>query len=257
MSSVQISAIVFSLGVGFFSYYKKSISISGFVALLTICGLFIHFNRIDLLTILFSMFASSSLLSKIGKTKKEEAEKVVVKSGPRDYFQAICNLGTSVLFFIIYQLSYENACLIGLICSVACANADSWASELGVLSKEKPRMITNFKYVPKGISGGVTLWGSFSGLLGSVFIAIISYLLTEITIPQTIIISIIGFTGMLLDSLLGATIQALYKENNHISENPSLGQLTKGLTWVTNDVVNLLSTFFTGVIGVFIYLFVL
>ena len=129
---IQLAAFLFSISVGFLSYKKKSISKSGLIALLSICALFILSNRIDLLTILFAMFASSSLLSLVGKEHKTGIEKIIFKSGPRDYFQAICNLGTAVLLFILGQTIHEGF-IVGLLCSVACANADSSAPVYNLL----------------------------------------------------------------------------------------------------------------------------
>lgn len=248
--TLQLIAQAFSLFVGLFSYRRQSISKSGLGALLLVSGLFIWLDQLPALVIVFSMFASSSLLSKYKKAQKEKAEKVVAKSGPRDWVQAVCNLGVATAMMLAYEFTGEQAFLVGLVGSVASANADSWASEIGGLSKSKPVLITNFKPVQAGISGGITLLGTFGGILGSLFIAGISVLFFGYQIA--LIGFLAGIAGLFFDSYLGAWFQALYvDEAGNVTENKT-GKLTKGFTWMDNDVVNFMATLFGGVVAGFI-----
>ncbi|EFX02740.1 duf92 domain containing protein [Grosmannia clavigera kw1407] len=59
--------------------------------------------------------------------------------------------------------------VIGIIANYACVAADTFSSELGILSGETPRLITSLRLrkVPRGTNGGVTLGGLAAGLLGS------------------------------------------------------------------------------------------
>jgi uncharacterized membrane protein len=99
----------------------------------------------------------------------------------------------------------------------AAVAADTFSSELGILSKAKPRLITApWRVVPPGTNGGVTLYGLGAGLLGSGIIAVTSTLLLPFCqdwdvsekAKFTLGITFAGFCGTLLDSLLGALVQA-------------------------------------------------
>lgn len=59
--------------------------------------------------------------------------------------------------------------VIGIIANYAAVAADTFSSELGILAKGPPRLITSltFRKVPPGTNGGVTLTGLGAGLLGS------------------------------------------------------------------------------------------
>lgn len=52
--------------------------------------------------------------------------------------------------------------------------ADTFSSELGILSKSKPRLLTswNLREVPPGTNGGVTLAGTLAGFGGAAIIAL-------------------------------------------------------------------------------------
>jgi uncharacterized membrane protein len=98
-------------------------------------------------------------------------------------------------------------------------SGDTWASELGILSKSEPFLITSLKKVPRGTNGGVSAWGLLVSLMGGIFIGLFYFLATLIFVdsdhladspPQFPIIllgGIAGLFGSLLDSFLGATCQ--------------------------------------------------
>jgi uncharacterized protein (TIGR00297 family) len=263
---VQILAQVFSIAVGLLSYKKKSVSISGLIALLFISSVFIWLNQISLLLILFYMFASSSFLTHFGKSQKSALYIVEAKSGPRDYVQAIANLGIATVLICIYQYNTHPAILTAIMGSVAAANADSWSSEIGGLSKGKVYLITTLRTVQKGISGGVTLVGTIGGIAGSLFIsaaaiATLSWMSSYIANWSLLFIAsfLAGVFGFILDSYLGAIFQSLYinKTNQRFTEKAERNsELVKGLVWMNNDLVNFFTTMAGAIVaGLLYYIF--
>lgn len=257
-------AQLFSLSVGIISYKKGSVSASGFFALILISSLFIWLDQVALLFVLFYMFASSSILTRYKKSQKKEFDLVVAKSGPRDYLQAICNLGIATIALIIYHITKEEAFIAAIIGSVAAANADSWASEIGGLSKSQPIMITTLKPVQKGISGGVTLTGMLGGVAGSLFIVLAATGTMSLIDPfkgNTIVLILASFVagifGFVFDSYLGAVFQSLYKNTSDQLTESSANkkELIKGFKWMDNDAVNFITTFVAAVVAAGIYYF--
>ena len=135
--------------------------------------------------------------------------------------------------------------------SLAAVNSDTWATEIGILSKSKPRSIKNLKKVESGTSGGVTGLGLGSALLGALIIALngilfdsIDYSLSFSHLFFYIVVSG-GFLASLVDSLLGATIQAQYRclvcekiTEKQIHCNKKKTKLISGYRWLNNDMVN-------------------
>lgn len=119
-----------------------------------------------------------------------------------------------------YERSWENVLSNGLIptiaalfssttgpfpfiCSLAAVNADKFASELGVFSKEKPIDLLTFKQTKPGKSGAVSLLGLVMSLAGALIIGVFSIFFFSITPTQALIVGGIGLLGSVADSLAG------------------------------------------------------
>jgi uncharacterized protein (TIGR00297 family) len=133
--------------------------------------------------------------------------------------------------------------------AIAAATADTWATEIGALSRRPPRLITTGAVVAAGRSGGITALGSAGGLGGALVIAAISALAAPSLRWHGIWIAAgAGVLGMLVDSLVGATLQARWRcpgcgaEMERPGECHGTRTLVRGLRWLDNDAVNLVGS---------------
>jgi uncharacterized protein (TIGR00297 family) len=212
---------------------------------------------------LIAFFVYGSVLSKYREGEKSKvAQDKFDKGSRRDFGQALANGGVgavlAVLFFLNPSLNWLFAAFVGTMATV---NADTWATEIGVLSKRPPRLVTTGKIVTPGTSGGITLLGTSATLAGGLLIGITVYLLRIIfglidgnssnwQSFWIILAGLVGgFAGSLFDSLLGATVQAMYR-------NPETGKETekkiarsgvknvfeRGWRFMDNDLVNFISS---------------
>ena len=132
--------------------------------------------------VLIAFFVSSTLLSHFRRADKTAMAEKFAKGERRDLAQTLANggfgalLAVAVLLFIDLPgkprlgnplYAYLTLAYFGAIAS---ANADTWATELGVLSRTPPRLITTGKPVAPGTSGGITWYGTVAALAGSAFI---------------------------------------------------------------------------------------
>jgi len=171
------------------------------------------------------------------------------KSGKRDLGQVFANGGAAVLFAVAYGLTQDNLWLAGFVGAIAVATADTWATEIGILSRRRPRLITTGERVERGTSGAVSLLGYFAILGGSGLIGALGWALTRDW--RILLVALLaGAIGSTVDSLLGATVQAIFlcpDCNRETEQSPehacgTTTQQVRGLIWLRNDQVNFAAT---------------
>ena len=91
--------------------------------------------------------------------------------------------------------------------AVSAAFADTVSSEIGLLSRSAPVLITSWKRVEKGTDGGVTLLGFLAALFAAAIIGLMHYFFVANSAALAGIIVVSGFAGGAFDSFLGATLQ--------------------------------------------------
>jgi uncharacterized protein (TIGR00297 family) len=145
--------------------------------------------------------------------------------------------------------------------SFAVSTADTWASEIGVLSKKDPVKIITLKPVPKGLSGGVSSIGLFASFLGAGLISIQAFIFSFVlyrdpnqSLYFMVITIILGFLGSIIDSVLGATVQAQYfnEETQSLTEkkitSSGNARKVKGISVIDNNMVNFLSNLISSIL---------
>ncbi len=263
-----VSGILINAVIGLIAYWNKSLTRGGCIAGILIGAIIYSTGGFTLWCILGSFFISSTIFDHIGKKKKAFLADMHEKGDRRDSWQVLANSGTAALCSAVFFLSREPILLVGYLSSLASSTADTWSSEIGVLSRRDPVSIIGFHRVPKGTSGGVSLTGSAVSVAGALFIPVIYVLIRQpttdispsgITLVHGALIASSGYLGSLADSILGATIQARYRcmQTGIITEKKLYrGNTTKliaGFRAINNDAVNFLSNSIAAIVSMVLY----
>ena len=241
----------FAILIAFLAHRAHSLDRSGAVAATIVGTVIFGVGGLSWAILLLTFFITSSALSRAFKQRKAGLNEKFSKGHERDAGQVFGNGGVATLFAALHGL-YPEAVWpwIGFAAALAAVNADTWATELGVLNPSAPRLLTDLrKPVEKGTSGGVSLWGTAAALLGAAVIALPAVLLSgnfSLNVSHFFLITFAGLAGSLFDSLLGATTQAIYycptcqkeTERHPLHTCGTRTEQIRGWRWLDNDWVN-------------------
>lgn len=245
MEAVLIITVILITGIT--GHRVKSLSTSGAIAAFLV-GIAVYAGVGSKgLLILVIFFATSSLWSNYKSAAKKTVEDKLAKGATRDWRQVFANGGTAAFFSILYFFHPDSILLVGFIVALASANSDTWASEIGSLSKKDPIYIRTLQRVGRGTSGAVSPLGSSAALLGSLTIALVSLWVFKLDFLVFILVFIFGFLGNMIDTLLGAYFQQVFvcrQCGTETEKREHCGQPTrriKGIALIENDMVNFIS----------------
>ena len=197
-----------------------------------------------------TFFFLSSALSKVARSRKAGAAALSEKADVRDAGQVYANGGVGWALLILHAVYPAEVLYWGFLGAFAAAAADTWATELGALSRRPPRLLFSMRRVPRGTSGAVSLLGTASALLGAATVAASAWVVLSGAETSVLLTGVVlgGFLGALADSAAGATIQARYRdvrtgqETERATSAGRANPLVRGWRPVGNDRVNALCT---------------
>lgn len=184
--------------------------------------------------VLFAFFIPSALISRRSN----------VQSSPRNGWQVLANGGVAAVCALaapragVFAAAFAGA--------FAAASADTWGTEIGTRARNAPVSILTLRRVEAGRSGGVTALGTAATICGALCVAVVA---SAVRIAPFWSVAAGGVAGALLDSVLGASLQALRwcpacdrecETRRHECGNTTV--LRRGAGWLQNDGVNFAAT---------------
>jgi uncharacterized membrane protein len=291
---VQPIPALIALAVSTHGWRKRSLSPDGALGALIVGYSMLSppLRTFGVSLILFYFVGSRA--TKFGKKKKADLEDGHEEAGYRNLRQVLCNSAAAFIASIAWSALYDphsaassllkghlqpgkpyapnewcalesnswsRALIFATLGQFGCCLGDTLASELGILARSQPRLITTFRVVPPGTNGGVSAWGTFCSVVGGVIMgmAIYSSIMIENAACRQyandgMLLQLLfwgafsGGVGSMLDSLLGATVQRTrYSvESKKILQDDSVANsATKnisGLNILTNNQINFVSS---------------
>ncbi len=277
-----LAGIAFILLLAIFAFKRNALTEGGTITAILI-GLLVFIFPVQGITgriwfaLLAVFFLSSFFVTKFQSIQKKEVNKEFAKGDTRDYMQVFANGAAAALLAVIYYFYPLEGIFIAFAAALATVSADTWATELGILSRQKPFLITNLQRVDKGVSGAVSPFGLLAALAGALIIAVgavflvhlnNSFFASELSVPGgiaffVVFVSLLGLLGSVIDSVLGATVQVMHyckkcrKETERTTHGCSSKTFySKGFKFFDNDVVNLVASLITAALAFFLYSFV-
>jgi uncharacterized protein (TIGR00297 family) len=239
--------------MGFAGRRRRALSRSGVAGAVIVGSSVFYAGGLRWAAVLLTFFGSSSALSRIKRELRGHALQPAVEArgSERDIVQALANGGVAAACAIWRGMRPGRTSEQAFAGSLAAANADTWATEIGKTSRKPPRMILSGAIATPGTSGAVSLRGLAASVCGSAAIAFSACAGSADRRRRQAFPAILlaGVVGALADSVAGATIQASYRcpvcDQPTERRTHSCGAhtiLTSGQAWCNNDVVNAICT---------------
>jgi uncharacterized protein (TIGR00297 family) len=256
-----LGGLAASGAIGALAYRRGALSRGGVAgAVLTGTTIFAGGGR-EPASLLITFFVGSSALSHWRKGRKAEAAVVEAEKGARrDLAQTLANGGVAALLVLVGRALPSSPWFPALVGALATANADTWATEIGLLHRRAPRLITTGRAVPPGTSGGISPLGTGAAAAGAALIGAVAALgqwATGVRAGRLLPLGLVaGLGGAFADSLLGATVQARYRcprcvvateRTIHRCGTPTV--LVGGFRAIDNDAVNAIASSCGAAIG--------
>ncbi len=224
---------IFALVLGIGAYWAKAADSDAVLSETIVCLLVILFGGLTWFMLLLAFYLLGGGFTRYGYAHKAKLGIAQSHGGVRGYKNVYSNSLVPLVLAVCYGI-YRNEVfseifIYAFIASVATANGDTLASEIGETSRSKPRMITTLKETEPGVDGGVTPLGEAASLVGALIIGILA-VVTGMAGAFGIVAGVFGgFLGTNFDSFLGATLQR------------------RGI--LSNNGVNLVATGFGALVG--------
>lgn len=244
-----IAGFLVASSISYAAFRARSLSRDGALAAAALGTVIFWLGGWQWAVLMLTFFVGSSLLSLFFPGQRSILAEKYSKGSRRDAAQVLGNGGITAVFAVLHALAPFSAWpWLAYSGALAAVNADTWATELSLLSRGSPRPITRlWQTVEAGTSGAISPIGTLAALTGAAAVAFIAAITAETrSLPLFWPAMLGGFLGSLFDSLLGATVQVIYvcsRDGRETEQHPlhRCGAPTfhqRGWAWLNNDWVN-------------------
>ncbi len=167
--------------------------------------------------LLLVTFVAASTASRMGLERKTLLGIAEERGGRRGAGNAIANTGVAAAAACIALTSmHADAARLAFATALAAGGSDTIASEIGKAFGRRTWSITSLRRVPPGTSGAMSLEGTAAGILGAAALGAVAAMLGIVSTGALTAIVIAATAGSLIESWLGATLEARGILNNDL-----------------------------------------
>jgi len=190
------------------AYAARTVNVSGVVAGFLVGSVIYSFLDWKGYLLLLAFFVIGSACTKLGYRKKEAQKLAQEDKGRRGARHALANAGVATACAIFAAATpYPVLFALAFAGAFATAAADTASSEIGQLLGRRTYLATNFKPVPRGTEGAVSLEGTLAGILASLIIAGLGAAFGLFSWKGVIAVAVAAFVGTTFESVVGAALE--------------------------------------------------
>lgn len=231
-SKLTLWALGFTLAFAFTARWLRAVTLSGAIAGGILAFLLFVAGGPGAFAALIVVFLLTWTTTRIGHQRKRQLG-TAERRGGRSASQVMANVGIAAVAVLLGLVTRHPAGLVACSAALAEAAADTTSSEVGQAVSDSAYLITSFRPVPVGTDGGMSFAGTLAGVAAAALVAAVCCATRMIGTHWLLPVAAAGVLGMIVDSLLGATLERQQLLNN--------------------DAVNLLSTIAAALFALLLY----
>ena len=208
------AALAVTVAFAALARFVRGVSFSGAIAGAVICFVLFAGAGPGAFVGLVSVFVLTWLSTRLGYGQKQKLGTAQSREG-RSAAQVLANLAVSAACAALFAITGNAAFLLATAAALSEAAADTVSSELGQAGSSKARLITNWKVVPAGTDGGVSVAGTLGGIAAAGLVTLVCVGVGMFPLKQTAASVMAALFGMIADSYLGATLEKRKLLNNN------------------------------------------
>ncbi len=226
-------ALGFTVAFAIAAWRLRAVTVSGAVAGGVLAFLLFLGGGPGAFAALITVFLLASITTRIGHQRKRQLGTAEKQSG-RSASQIAANIGIAAAAVLVGLVTgHPIAWLVASAAALAEAAADTTSSEVGQAVSDSAYLITDFRQVPVGTDGGISVAGTLAGVAAALAVAMVAWATRIIAAHWLLPVAAAGVLGMFVDSFLGASLERRRLLNN--------------------DAVNLLGTIAAALFALFLY----
>jgi uncharacterized protein (TIGR00297 family) len=159
--------------------------------------------------LLLVTFVAAAVTSKLGLQRKTLLGIAEERGGRRGPGNAIANTGIAAISAaLVVSTAHPDRAAWAFAAALAAGGSDTIASEIGKAWGRTTWLVTSFKRVPPGTSGAMSMEGTAAGIVGALALGAVAMAFGIVPYAALAPLVIAATAGALVESALGATLEA-------------------------------------------------
>ncbi len=216
-AAAWLTGVLIAVPVAVMAYLARAVDRGGAIAGVLLATVLYVFGGWPGLVMLGGLMVIGTAVTRLGYARKEALGVAEGRGGRRGIGSVVGNAGAGVAFaFLAVSTPHSEAFSIAMVAAFATALFDTTATEVGQAFGRHPVLLTTWRTVPEGTSGGVSLAGTLAGVCGATVLAGVGWLMGLVAGLGFLAVILGAFCGSTFESFLGATMGKGGDSDHHL-----------------------------------------
>ena len=216
-SAVWLTGIAITVPVTIAAYFARAVDRSGAVVGALLATVLYVYAAWPGLVMLGGLMVIGAGVTRLGHARKEALGVGEGRGGRRGFGSIGANAGAGVAFaFLAASTPYSEAFSIAMVAAFATSLFDTTATELGQAFGRRHVLVTTWRAVPEGTTGGVSMAGTLAGVLAATALTGVGWAMGLMAGAAAVAVTVGAFCGSTLESFLGAMMGKGSRADHHL-----------------------------------------